>query len=441
VSLKALQRQWDRFGRKDPLWAVLSLPDKRHGRWNEAEFFATGEREIGGVLDRARALGVVPDPARALDFGCGVGRLTRALARRFERVDGVDIAPSMIERAERDKPERCHFHLNPHPDLRLFEDGAFTFVYTNLVLQHLPPELARSYVRELLRVLRRGGLLIFHLPSEPFPRDQAGPARRSAVSRPLPDDAWRARLEPDATDIEAPAGEEKVLKVRVTNLGRHVWPALPDWSARYQVALGGRFRTPAGELVDTPGARGALPHDLEGGASAELFLRVPLPRRPGDYLLELDLVQEGFAWFRQKSEQGFVLLPCRLSGDPAASEPLRLLPSEPTAPHVPFRIRHPRAYALLARVPRLRELRIAAVRTVQSVVGAAQTAGFHARLLSYSARDRVRKLLDPPMAMNGIPRAQVEQLIKDAGGRLVEAEPSELTVAAWQAYRYWVVRD
>jgi ubiquinone/menaquinone biosynthesis C-methylase UbiE len=79
------------------------------------------------------------NPARALDFGCGVGRLAQALLPRFERVDGVDIAPSMLELAARynKDPARCVFHLNERADLALFPDRSFTFIYTSLVLQHV----------------------------------------------------------------------------------------------------------------------------------------------------------------------------------------------------------------------------------------------------------------------------------------------------------------
>ncbi len=186
MSLEEIARSWDAFGREDPLWAILTLPGKRNRRWDPEEFFQTGVEEVGRVLSLLESLGLPASRRRALDFGCGVGRLTQALARAFCEVDGVDVARSMVELAERFNRHggRCRFHLNAEPDLGLFPDGAFDLVYSSYVLQHVPPGLARGYVKEFLRVLSPGGVALFQLPAEPRP----------GASAPLPDGAFRARL-------------------------------------------------------------------------------------------------------------------------------------------------------------------------------------------------------------------------------------------------------
>jgi SAM-dependent methyltransferase len=179
MTLKRLRRQWDVLGKTDPFWAVLTADDKRGRRWNVEEFFATGEREIDDVLTYVESLGVELDRRRALDFGCGLGRLTQALADRFEAVWGVDIAPSMVEQAERyDRhPGICRFCVNARPDLKMFESGSFGFVYSKIVLQHIEPRYQRAYIREFVRVLAPGGVLVFQVPSERIHR-QSGPWER-----------------------------------------------------------------------------------------------------------------------------------------------------------------------------------------------------------------------------------------------------------------------
>ncbi len=113
-------------------------------------------------------LGLLPQRGRALDFGCGVGRLTQALATYFEEVVGIDIAPSMVNLAKRYNRfgSRCIYYVNDTDNLRRFSDQEFHFIYTTIVLQHMKPEYAKSYIKEFLRVLKPQGILIFQLPSK-----------------------------------------------------------------------------------------------------------------------------------------------------------------------------------------------------------------------------------------------------------------------------------
>jgi SAM-dependent methyltransferase len=169
MDLKQTQSNWDLVGGTDPLYGVLSHAGKQGGRWDEAEFFATGVAEIGGLFGEAGRLGLSFPRHRALDFGCAVGRLTQALAPNFDEVVGVDIAPSMLALAERFNkfPQRCRYVLNENPDLRLFPDASFDLVYSNIVLQHMAPKYALAYVADFVRLLSPGGLLVFQLPESP----------------------------------------------------------------------------------------------------------------------------------------------------------------------------------------------------------------------------------------------------------------------------------
>ncbi len=167
VKASRLKEDWNRLAASDPLWAILTDPAKRSGGWDAGEFFATGVREISAAMDTARALGYPAECRTALDFGCGVGRLTQALAGFFDRVTGVDISPAMIELARQYNRhgDRCAYLLNPDKHLRQFPDGSFDFVYSRIVLQHVGARNALGYVREFARVLRPSGLALFQLPS------------------------------------------------------------------------------------------------------------------------------------------------------------------------------------------------------------------------------------------------------------------------------------
>jgi SAM-dependent methyltransferase len=168
VSLTRHKRDWEELAAEDPLWAVLTNPTRRAGGWDVDAFLQTGEDEVAGLLARARELGVPAAFGRALDFGCGAGRLTRALAARFGECVGVDISEAMAAEARRINADcgNCSFVVNDSADLTRFGDGSFDLVYSTLVLQHLPSRtLVASYVSEFVRVVAPGGAAVFQLPA------------------------------------------------------------------------------------------------------------------------------------------------------------------------------------------------------------------------------------------------------------------------------------
>lgn len=180
--LERQQEDWNELASVDPLWAIFAAPDKQHGGWDVEEFFKTGESEIEEVLGVARALELPETFDRALDFGCGVGRTTRALSAHFRECVGIDISDRMIRLARELNEDRnnCAFLVNVAPDLGSFESSSFDFVYSNVVLQHLPSSAsACGYVAEFLRVVRPNGLVVFQMPYRLLWRRRLQPRRRA----------------------------------------------------------------------------------------------------------------------------------------------------------------------------------------------------------------------------------------------------------------------
>jgi SAM-dependent methyltransferase len=165
MSVLARQRRdWDELAGVDAMWAVLTYSEKK-GCWSEEEFFAHGEEEIAVLMKTLESLGYPKKHETALDFGCGVGRLTRAMTRRFSRVFGIDISATMIEAARRYTPSAA-FAVN-ESTLLPFPDKTFDLVYTRIVLQHLPSkDLILDYTSELLRVIKEGGIAVFQFPTK-----------------------------------------------------------------------------------------------------------------------------------------------------------------------------------------------------------------------------------------------------------------------------------
>lgn len=293
MSLDDVRKNWDTLGAEDPLWAVLTDDRYRGGRWDENTFFATGAEEIAGVVRDLDRLGKPERRGRCLDFGCGVGRVTQALAAHFESCDGVDIAPSMIAAARRlDRSGgRCSFHVNDAPDLALFPAQTFDFVYSNIVLQHMPAEAAKAYVSEFLRVLAPGGLAMFEIPSENIKAEVLARER-------LPDAAHAAVIAAMLPARLAP-GERFTLEGRVRNAGPVAWPAPERGSAIGRIRFGNHWWRTNGDMLSMDDGRTDLPR-LEPGAEATVLLEIRAPLERGTFRLELDVVQEGIAWFASK---------------------------------------------------------------------------------------------------------------------------------------------
>lgn len=155
------------LGEQDPYWAIITAAGKENNQWNVEEFFSTGVAEIERVMRYVGELHPLGRKDRALDFGCGAGRLSQALANHFELVSGVDISRPMIELAIKHNrhPDRVEYRLNEQSDLSLFPSGRFDFIYSNITLQHMRPRLCRAYLREMIRVLAPEGVLLFQLPT------------------------------------------------------------------------------------------------------------------------------------------------------------------------------------------------------------------------------------------------------------------------------------
>jgi len=153
-----MQRDWDARARED---AYYYAAFGRRGQPDE-EFFETAREILPALLpELARLPQCSPRARRALEIGCGPGRLIRALSPYFGEIHGVDVSAEMI-RLAREKLRsirHAHFHHVPDSTLELFADESFDFVYSYAVFQHIPDRrIVYRYFCETRRVLRTGGI-------------------------------------------------------------------------------------------------------------------------------------------------------------------------------------------------------------------------------------------------------------------------------------------
>lgn len=98
---------------------------------------------------------------RALEIGCGSGRLMRPMSRHFLEIHGVDVAGDAIRQARENLQDLAHAHPREihGTSLEDFADQSFDFVYSFALFPYIPSrELVIAFLREIHRVLRPGGL-------------------------------------------------------------------------------------------------------------------------------------------------------------------------------------------------------------------------------------------------------------------------------------------
>lgn len=124
---------------------------------------ATARAELEGLFGR---LGADPHGGTCLEVGCGPGRMTGALAERFDRVVAVDVSEGMLERARAAvAAPNVDFRLVAGDRLDSVEDATADTLVCYLVLQHLPePRVVLRYLAEFARVLSPGGSAFVQLP-------------------------------------------------------------------------------------------------------------------------------------------------------------------------------------------------------------------------------------------------------------------------------------
>lgn len=157
--------EWEKFGRKDPYYWVTTIDKYRNDQLTDErldQFFSEGRRYAIKLIDIIRKH-VDPSfiPNRALDFGCGVGRITIPLSKVAQTVVGMDISDTMLAEARKNAEGNGFSNLSfVKGDDRLTGlDGTFNFIHSIYVFQHIPWSRGRVILQQMLQRLDDNGVL------------------------------------------------------------------------------------------------------------------------------------------------------------------------------------------------------------------------------------------------------------------------------------------
>jgi len=217
---------WDERAEEDAFFFV----DNRlqYGRPDLERFWSDGAQDLRRLLD---AVGAELRPSdRALEIGCGVGRLTRALSPQVESVCALDVSERMLELAREHNGElrNVEWLLGDGRTLAGVASQSVDACISHVVFQHIPePEVTLGYVREIGRVLRPGGWAAFQISNDErihaggSPLDRVRRGLRGAIGRGprgQNDPRWRGSMIPLSSLREA-AREGSMAVERVAGEG------------------------------------------------------------------------------------------------------------------------------------------------------------------------------------------------------------------------------
>ncbi len=387
-NLKALQRNWNAFGWTDPFGAVLASPQERPSTSDCAEYLRTGQEEVSCLMRYVASIETDMSRGRALDFGCRVGRVTQALSRYFEECIGIDNDRSMIALANQynHMGSRCNFVFDASNDLKSLADDSLDFIYANLVFQHMEPEFRKHVIKAFIRILAPGGLAVFQLPSERIPVENQCAFDQGAIREPMPRSGLMAAITLGNAPIALAIGSRSVLRVRVRNSSDRTWPAFGLDDGTYQIRLGNRWLDEGGNVVVSSDGRATLPKDLKPMHLIEVPLVVTTPKAPGRYILELDMVQEGVTWFKDRG-----------------SKPLGV--------------------------------RVTVGRVVDRLAGICRKCMGHSRFGGHPGE------CPPASEVHAMRKKDAIDFIKTHGARIVDMQENDLAGKGWRAFHYCVTKD
>jgi ubiquinone/menaquinone biosynthesis C-methylase UbiE len=152
-------KYWEQVAKENPYAAICT-------GWDAAKFDSESDNPVMGseLLTNEKVI---------LDVACGIGRLAKFIAPKVKQYVGVDFSVGMIEKAKeryRGYSNVSFFH-NDGKSLAVLADNTFDVALCSLAFQHMTKSITKSYVDEVHRVLKPGGIFVTDIPRIEYYKD------------------------------------------------------------------------------------------------------------------------------------------------------------------------------------------------------------------------------------------------------------------------------
>ena len=166
-------------------------------------------------------------------------------------------------------------------------------------------------VREPLIVLMFACMLVAAGCSKPKPANSGNaspntsPPAPAKTPGPLPPSGYKAQISLQDPPAKLRTGQQEILKLHVKNTSDVFWwlrggETNDRKDNKFYLAAASRWLDKDGKHTDEIEGHNGIPRDLKPGDEAQMTIHITAPKDPGEYILEVDMVQEGVTWFSDK---------------------------------------------------------------------------------------------------------------------------------------------
>ena len=134
---------------------------------------------------------------------------------------------------------------------------------------------------------------------------QAKTPVQQRVAGPLPDSGFKAEISLTEAPERLRTGQVAIINIKVKNNSDVIWwqrggETTDQTGNKFYIAAGNRWRDKDGNMTSEIEGHNGIPKDLKPGEETEMTLQITAPKEPGEWFMELDMVQEGVSWFSDK---------------------------------------------------------------------------------------------------------------------------------------------